>query len=297
MKAISYIFSAILITLCSTLVSQTLPFRENAKWGIKENEKVIITPIYDTIFNFDSTGKVCLACHRTRVASASKFIKMTTVSYACNYLNRKNERLHLKTESSDTCSVFSFGKTTLKQFRNNTPVFVAGVKGKKYLVDKDFRQLTFKGYHDINPCADPGFYVTQFMNEGDVILTGLVNSREEEVIPHQYSNIKINPNDSVIIACSAGVRSNADDDIFDYAGKKKEGSHRHIDMATRNFLIHQIFEPKDYFIIYNIKTKEEKNLNADEVQFFEHDEILIRIKHDWFVYDMNTHQRKPFKQS
>lgn len=258
---------------------------------------MIIKPVYDTVFNFDSTGKVCLACFRTKVASASKFIKMVTVSYSCNYLNKKNERLFLKTETSDTCSVFSFGKTTLKQFRHNGPFFVAGIKGKKYLVDKNFRQLTFKGYHDINTSADPGFYVTQFINEGDVILTGLINTKEEEVIPYQYSSIKINPKDSVIIACSAGVRNNAEDDVFDYAGKKREGSRRHIDMATKNFLIHQIFEPKEYFIIYNIKTKEEKNLNADEVQFFDHDEILIRIKHDWFVYDMNTHQRKPVKQS
>lgn len=220
-----------------------------------------------------------------------------TVTYACNYLNKKNERLIIKNENADTCSVFSLGKSTLKQFRQNSPVFVAATKGKKHLIGKNFKQLSFKGYYDINLSADPGFYVTQFMSEGDVLFTGLVNTREDEVIPYQYSSVKVNPNDSVIIACSAGVRNNASDDVFKYDGKKRESSFRHIDMATKNFLIHQIFEPKEYFIIYNIKTKEEKNLNVDEVQFYDHDNILVRIKHDWFIYDMVTNQKKPLKQS
>jgi hypothetical protein len=281
----------------TNLVGQTTPFQENSKWGIKENHKTIVDPIYDTIFNFDSTGKVCLACYRTKTASASKFIKMMVTTYYCNYLNRKQKRLSIKTETNDTCTVFSYGKKAVKQYLNNSPYFVVSVKNKKYLLEKrDFKQLTFKGYHDINISPDPEFYITQSINPADVIVTGLINTREEEIIPYNYSTIKINPKDSVIIACSASVRNNAEDDIFNYKGKKTMGSRRHIDMATKNFLIHKIYEPREYYILYNVTTKAEKELDADEVHFAEHDNILVKIKDDWYTYDMNSNEKKLVKK-
>jgi hypothetical protein len=296
MKTIPSTLLLLLIAFTNSLLSQIAPYKENLKWGVKENDKIIVPAVYDTVFGYDSTGKVCLACFKTKTASASKFIKLTTLTYYCNYLNNKGGHLTIKTEENDTCSVFSFGKSSLKQYKHKDPLFTVASKGKKYLADKNFNQLSYKGYYDINPSADPGFYTTQYLSEAEILFTGLVNTKEDEIIPYQYSNIKVNPNDSVIIACSAGVRTNASDDVFNYDGKKREVTYRHLDMATKNFLIHQIFEPKEYFIIYNIKTKEEKNINADEVQPYNHDEILVRIKHDWFIYDMNTHEKKALKQ-
>lgn len=255
---------------------------------------MIIRPIYDTIFNFDSTGAVCLACYKSKSASANKFIKVTTTSYACNYLNKKNERLVIRNVANDTFSVFSINKSTLKNYSGNSPYFVVTSKGKKHLLYKNFQQITFKGYHDISFSPDKKFYFTSFMNEGDIVLAGLTNEREEEVIPHQYSILKMNTGDSLVIACSAGVRINAEDEIFDYNGKKIIGTFRHIDLATKHFLIHKIFEPKEYYILYNISTKEEKTLNADELKIHDHDEILIRQKNDWYIYDLNTNLKKPF---
>ena len=92
--------------LAGNLHSQTVAFRDATKWGVKENESVIIKPIYDTIFAFDSTDKVCMACFRIKSASANKFIKVTTTSYACNYLNKKGERLVIRNQKNDTTSVF-----------------------------------------------------------------------------------------------------------------------------------------------------------------------------------------------
>jgi hypothetical protein len=93
------------------------------------------------------------------------------------------------------------------------------------------------------------------------------------------------------------VRINADDEVFDYNGKKIIGTHRHIDLATKHFLIHKIYEPKEYYIFYNISTKEEKIIHADEVKLFEHDEILLREKKDWYLYDLNSNTKKSYKQS
>lgn len=293
MKARLYIFFALFAGFALSLFSQTLPYRENGKWGIKQTEGdlVIIRPVYDTIFSFDSTGQVCLACYKTKAASANKFVKVTTTTYACNYLNKKNERLVIRNTKNDTFSVFSLSKSVLKAYNNNQPYFTVSVKGKKNLVYKNFQQITFKGYHEVAYANDKKFFQTSVINEGDIVLAGLANEREEDIIPHQYSTVKINTNDSLIVACSAGVRFNAEDEVFDYSGKKITGTIRHIDMATKHFLIHKIFEPREYYVFYNLTTKEEKIVNADEIKFYDHDLILIHQKNDWYIYNLNTNTK------
>ena len=278
------------------LNGQTLPFRENLKWGIKENDKVIVKSVYDTVFNFDNTGKICLACFKAKGPSANKFIKTITVTYACNYLNKSGERLKIKTDEADTCSVFTLGKSTVKQYTENPNYFIVSSKSKKYLVGKDLSQPLFKGYNEIYLTVEPKFIITEIKNEGGIVYTGLINFKEEQIIPYQYSGIKINNKDSVIVGCSAGVGNNGDDDIYDYNGKKLNSYKRHIDMATKNFVIYKIFEPKEYYILLNLKNKEETIFSADEVGPFEKDEVLLRTKNDWFVFNLASKQRKPYKK-
>jgi hypothetical protein len=277
--------------------AQASTFRENGKWGIKDAQQVIVAPVYDTIHGIDSTNTICLACYKTKAASANKFIKVMVTTYSCNYLNRQGEKLYVKTTNNDTCSVFSLAKNSVKQFQGSSPFFVASVKGKKFLLTKDFVQHTFKEYNEIYLSQDPSFYITQVMNEAEVLMTGLINTKEELIVPYQYSEIKVNPIDSLIIACGAGVGSGNNDDVFTFDGKKKETSTRHIHQATKNFLIHKIFEPKEQFLIWNIKTREEKALLADEVLPYQGDEVLVKIKNDWYVYDLNSHQKRPKNKS
>ncbi len=283
--------------LSGELHAQTLVFKENNKWGISENGTAVIKPVYDTVFNFNVSGKVCLACYKTMVPSANKFIKSLTKIYLCNYLDRSGKRLIINTSPIDTCSVFTLGKHTVKQFSEYKDYFIVSVKSKKHLVDKDFRQITFKGYHEIILTAEPDFIIAQTADEASTVSSGLINYNEEVIIPFLYSELKINSNDSLIVGCSAGLRANAEDDVFNYAGKKIGAYRRHIDMATKNFIIHKIYVPKEYYIVYNITTKEEKIQQWDEVRFYNHDEILIRVKNDWYIYNMVTGIKKPWKQS
>src|SRR6218665_963324 len=101
LKSPAYI-SLILLLSISSCFSQVKLVKENSKWGARENENFIIAPVYDTIFSFDSTQKICLACFRVKTASANKFIKTLTTSYSCRYLNKKNERLILRNVANDT---------------------------------------------------------------------------------------------------------------------------------------------------------------------------------------------------
>jgi hypothetical protein len=278
------------------LTSQTIPFKENLKWGIKENETVIIKPVYDTIFNYDNSGKVCLACFKTKGVSPNKFIKTYTTVYTCNYLNKLGDRLKIKTEVADTCSVFSLGKTAVKQFNDHPKYFILSSKGKKYLVNKDFTQPIFKGYNELYLNSEPKFIVVEIKNESGMLFTGLINFNEEQIVPFSYSGIKINAIDSLIICCSAGVGNNGDDDIYDYSGKKIASYKRHVDMATKNFVIYKIFEPREYYILLNIKSKEETIFSADEIIPFKKDEVLARIKNEWFTFNLESKQRKPFQK-
>lgn len=267
-------------------------FKNHDKWGIEENNQIIIPNVYDSIFNFDEEGKICLACFKTKVASPSKLIKVVNTVMKCRYLNKKNEKLFIKIAEGDTCSVFGLSKHSVRQFNENNNSFVVMAKGKKYLVDKNFKQLTFKGYHNVWQSLDPYFYHVQIEDSDEMIYAGLINTLETEIIPHKYSAVKINPVDSLIMGCRAGIPGGTDDDVFDYSGKKVLNHHRHVELATKKFIIEKIYEPKEHYTIYNIETKEEKPLKADEVHFFEQDQILIRIKSEWFVYDLHTNIKK-----
>lgn len=273
-----------------------MPFKENLKWGIKENEKTIIKPVYDTIFNFDAGGKICLACFKSKALSPNRFIKTYTINYSCNYLNKQGNTLKIKTEEADTCSVFSLSKTSVIQYTDDANYFIVNSKNKKYLVNKDFKQVLFKGYNEIYLCAEPEFIITEVKSEANIVYTGLINFKEEIIVPYIYSGIKVNHKDSLIVGCSAGVGNNGDDDIYDYNGKKLASYKRHTDMATKNFVIYKIFEPKEYYILLNKKTKEETTFTADEIVPVKSDEIILRIKNEWFVFNLISKQKKPYKK-
>lgn len=294
----STFYTLLLLTTAGfTLFSQTQIVIENSKWGIKENDSYLIQPVYDTIFNFDSTQQVCLACFKIKQASASKFIKTTRIYYSCNYLNKQAQRLIVRNVSGDTCSLFSLNKTTVNNYLQNQELFAVTSKGKKNLVKKNFKQFTFKGYSEITPSEDKNLFYTQIVNDADVTVSSIINPLEQELVPYHFSAIKLNTDDSLIIACSAGVYITTEDAVYDFDGRKKESSHRHIDFATKHFLIHKFFEPKEYFVFYNIETKEEVKMNCEEVKPHKKDEILIRIKKDWYLYDLKTNQKVPYKHS
>src|SRR5690606_21221616 len=214
-------------------------------------------------------------------------------TYSCNYLNKKNEHLIIMQNGKDTCSVFSLPKSKDKQYQNSEPLFIATIKNKKYIVRKDFSQLTFKNYQDISFTNDPNFYIVQNQNEVENLMTGLVNIKEELIVPYQYSSIRLNTNDSLIVACAAGTILNADDDVYDYNGKRFFTSRRHIELASKKYIIQKVFEPKEYYISYNIETKEEFKFSGEDVILNSSEEVSVKVKNDWHVLDLTTNKKKP----
>ncbi len=274
--------------------SQTKVFKENNKWGIKENEVVIIKAVYDTIFNFDSTSKVCLACAKIKGVNPNKYIKTPTVSFNCNYLNKSGERLIVKQLDADTTSIFHLGKHTVSQFQNKNNYMTVAVKNQKHLIYKDFTQVTSKGYEDVYFSSEREFLVIEKRTEGNTILSGLINRKEEEVIPCIFSHVKVNSRDSLIIACTTGQGANSEDDIFNYKGEKIAAYKKHVEIATKDFIVHKIFSPREYLIVVNLKTKEEKIEYATEVFLYKGDDVLMMNEDHWFIYNVITHKKTPF---
>jgi len=291
LKHFLYIFICLIINYS---FSQTKTYKENGKWGIKENDKVIIKPVYDTIFNFDSTSKVCLACAKIKGANPNKYIKTPSITFNCNYLNKNNDRLIIKQFGTDTCSIFSLHKNSVSQYLNNNNYMTVAVKNHKHLVYKNFTQITSKGYDEIYFSSEPEFLIAENKNEGNALLSGLINKKEEEIIPFVFSHIKVNSRDSLIIACTTGQGPNSEDDVFNYKGEKIAAYKKHIELATKEFIVHKIYSPKEYLIIYNIKTKEEKVEYAQEIYLYKEEELLMMNEGHWFLYDMKTHKKSPY---
>jgi hypothetical protein len=279
----------------SAATAQPVPVKENGKWGFSVNGNMLIPTKYDTAFAFDSSGRVCLACQKVKSTTESKFIKITSTAYSCNYLNSENDRLIIRNRAGDTCGVFALAKTSIEQYTSANEWFTVTTRSKKFLVTKDFRQLTFKGYHNVWPATEPQFYVTEVPNAAESILTGVVNLKEEQVVPNSYTSVRFNSNDSLIVACSAGLGTSTDD-IYSFEGKRLASYPRHVEQATKSFVIHKFFEPSEFYIVYDIETRKERKLDADELKLQDGDEVRIRIRNEWFLYNLRTDEKKPLKQ-
>lgn len=293
-------FYILLSLIAISSFSQTSIFRENGKWGIKENNNILIRPIHDTIFNFDSTGKVCLGCNSIKSPHPNKYIKTPVYSFQCRYYDRKGNILTVKDSGGDTTSTFDLLKNTVKEFNNNSYLMRVAVKENsikdhKFLITKDFTQLTFKRYDDIHFTQSPEFLKVERKNDNNVILCGLINMKEEALLPFAYSNIKVNPDDSLIIGCTAGLGPNSEDDIFDFSGKKISSHRRHVELATKKLIVYRVFLPEEHLTILDLETKKESNEHAEEVKLFDDYTLLMANEGHWFTYDVKTKKKKAYE--
>ncbi len=287
-------FTLSLLFTFQIVVSQQ-PFKDNQKWGIKNGENIIIAPLYDTIFNFDKNNKVCMACFKSKSTNTNKFIKVTSINYFCNYLNSDSKRLVIKTSSRDTCSVFQLTKTSVQHYTDYDKVFRVKVNNHMYLIRKDFKQLSFRSYFDIDLCDDPGFYIAQGLNEVDVPMYGLINTKEEIIIPFNYSGIKINPSDSLVMVCGTGYGAGTEDYVFDYSGKKLQSYKHHVELATKEYIVFKTFEPEEYYFSLCLETKEEKKIEAEEIKFYKENTLRLRIGTTWYLYNLKTEEKSEIK--
>jgi hypothetical protein len=270
-------------------------FVKGKKMGVEWNGKEIIPPTYDTVFAFDATNSVCMACNEVK-GQQSKFIKVATKSYQCKYLNKENKALYVKRSLKDSSCLFGINKNTVKQYQSSNNHFVATLAGKKYLVSKTFNVITPNPFNEIYFTQSKEFFITETKTENNAIFLGLINSENKLIIPSEYSGIKVNDKDSLIIACSSQSKVNGEDDVYNYQGKKVHSFRRHIEQATKKYIIYHIFEPNNYFVVLNRKTNEEKPINGQNLVFIKEDTFAVKNDGNWFYFDIVKNTKTPFEK-
>ena len=287
------LFFLIITGLCASCIAQQHLFSAaNGKWGIRDNDRTVIPAIYDTVFGFDPTGKVCLACHKRVTSSGSSFIKVKSTSYRCNYLDASNRRLVIRNDEGDTTSIFSLGRHAVSQYSHTGNVMAVSAKGVRNLVTKDFRQLTFKGYYNVEAVDGADFFRCERQSESEAVYCGIMTKEERQLVPFLYSSIAVNPADSLIIGCTAGFKGN--DDVYDFYGRKVAGSTRHIAEATRKVLVEKNpGEPGKYFVV-NRATGKVTETDADEL-VLRSGEVVLRKKKTWYRLNPATGEKEILK--
>lgn len=267
----------IFVLLSTYHFAQITAFKQNNKWGFTKNGAEFIAPIYDTVLPFDSVKHICMACVKTMKPNNNKFIKMNNSAIVCKYLNEKNESLVIKIKE-DTCGYFNFNKNAAANYTRFKDYTVVSAKEKKYVVDNNFKQITFTSYDEIIPTSIKDHFIVENKTIGASYLNGVINTNEKLVIPMEYTHIKSNPFDTLFIACTAQIKIMGYDDVFDMKGKKVHSYNRHIDNASKNFIIHRVFEPTEYYVILDLKTKKEKTIYAEDITYLGNDMVNIKIK-------------------
>jgi len=275
-KRIVYI--GIIFLLSSVIANaQYALFKKNNKWGATNNGAEFIEPIYDTILPFDSIKKICMVCVKTEKPATNKFIKMNNKIILCKYINHKKENLVLKIKN-DTCTYFNYNKNVFNYYTNNKDYIVVSARDKKYIVTNQFQQISFTGYDEIIPLSITNHFLIETKTVGSAYLNGVMDATEKIIVPMEYTHIKSNPFDTLFIGCTAQIRVNGEDDVLDITGKKVHTFHRHIDNATKNFIIHKIFEPHEYYVIYDLATKKERIVEAEDITYLGNDVVNIKYK-------------------
>lgn len=269
-------------------------FKQNGKWGFKKGEAVLIEAQYDTTFGFDPTNKICLVGKvNASKRSINPLTKELKIEYTYSYINPKNEKIYIVKSNTDSTNEVSITKQTPAAYLNKNHAFAANVGGKKYLISKNGKTLINAAYDNINFTKVPNFYITETKDtKSGQTYIGLLEESGSYLIQPFYSKVSINSADSVIYCCTAGVKYNGSDDVYNYKGNKIHSSAKHIHTASKKHIVYKLFESENSFIVHDLHSGKEKPLNAEWIYYLKN-EFLVILDGEWYFYDMNTEKRYP----
>lgn len=272
--------------------AQFLVTKSNKKIGVTFNGKQIIPNSFDSIVGFNS--KICMVCVNKPMPSSNKFIRTLVPTMVCNYYNQRGDRLVLKVNEKDTTSCFALSKNASDDLTKLGEMFKVYYNQKKYLVDLNFTQKTFKPYDNVFPLDVFNYYIIEKKSNGMSVF-GLVDSKEQVIIEPVYANLKLNLFDTTIVACVAGLIGSSSDDVFDLNGTKLKSFNRHVEFIDKYYSAFKIYQPKEYFIVSNNITKKETQLKVDAVMPFDSLSVLTLEDEKWFKFNLKNNEKKFYK--
>jgi hypothetical protein len=274
--------------------SQTLSaFRSDNKWGYKNGDAVIIESQYDTALAFDQTSRIAMVgkAFSKRSLSANTFKKEFTYSF----INKKNQKIYIHpTDAPDSICEFSLNKNMVADYMSNKELFAVNYAGKKFLLTKDGKQVS-GAVDNFHATSVPHFFAYEVKEKSGLGLWGLIDETGKHIIPVSYSKITINPRDSLIICCTAGIKSNGSDEIYNFSGERKFSSPRHIDYAYRNYAVYKLHEPEISYIIQDSNDKKERSLKANWAYYLPTGIMVYKQGKDhYYFYNLKDDKKVPF---
>lgn len=270
-------------------------FRSNGKWGFKEGDKITIEAQYDTVFGFDVTHRICLV---GKINPLKRSINSLThevhIDYTYNYITPANKKICGKiSETQNEICDFTATKDMVSQYITDKNYFITHYNGKEIVFNKNGKQLTDHPYDNVSYTKVDSFFMveTKDPKSGHGFL-GLINTSGKQVIPSTYSKISFNTYDTLIYCCTAGIRFNGSDDVYNYKGEKLHSHSKHIQCASKNFTIFKLFESENSYVIFDNKTLKEKQIKAEYVYYLKDDNIVL-LDGDWFFYNLATEKKTP----
>lgn len=280
---------------CATLNAQIISaFKQKGKWGFKKGESILIESQYDTTFGFDQTNSIALVGNLNPDKKIiNPLTKEVKIEYRYFYINSQNQKIHIKRSNTDSVVEVNINKHIPALYLNNNHAFIALVNGKKHLVTKKGATVIRNGYDNLNFTKIPCFYTveTKDVKTGHNYI-GLLDEKGNYIIQQAYSKISINPYDSLIFCCTAGIKFNGSDDVYNYKGDKIHTSAKHIQYVSKNYAVYRLFESENSYVINDIANGKERPLKAEWVYYLQHDRLVI-LDGDWYFYDMKTDKRFP----
>lgn len=266
--------------------------KSNKKLGIAYNGIQIVPNNYDSLVGFNSN--ICMVCVNKLMPSTNKFIRALVPTLVCNYFNQNGQRLIMKVNDKDTTSCFALSRHAKEDLTALGALFKVYYNQKKYLVDFNFVQKTFKPYDNVFPLGVLNYYIIEKKLNG-ISVFGLVDNNEQIIIEPVYANIKLNPYDTTIVACVAGLIGSSADDVFNWKGIKLMSFNRHVEFIDKYFSAFKVYQPKEYFIVSNNATKKETQLKVEAIMPFDSTCVLTLEDEKWFKINLKNSEKKFYK--
>jgi hypothetical protein len=282
------IFLLFVLNFCS-FAQPVTEFKSGTKFGFKRGETIIIEAQYDTTFGFDPENKVALVGKTVYKRNAPRNAPR---EYLFNYINTRNRKLYIRPAGrTDSVNNFTASADVITQYYANADHFAVIHNGKKYLVNKDFKQLTFAALDKIHFTYAPSFFICESKDKDGMSFFGVITGKGETIAQGVYSRITFNTYDSLIICCTAGIKFNGADDVFSYSGKKIYTSNKHIDHAYKNYRVYKLYHPEVSYLIED-STMRQWPLKATRAWYLHKNVMVYRSKDEkWFFYDLRTEKK------
>jgi len=211
------------------------------------------------------------------------------------FITRDNVRLSLRLQpASDSVSVFPAQQELSLGYLSASPVFKILYGQKVWLFNKRGKQLS-AGFDDIYSAGAGGrFFVTETYSEWDkevVRVKGLIDTSGRTIVSCEKKHIRINPEDSVVYACSAIFNRRLSDDVFDYHGALIYSNKHHLEFAAKELYVYVLYEPKEVYVVAN-KVKDLYSIEGQRFYDLKHKKALIVDRDSWLLVNLQTGKKQ-----